>query len=129
MDPFGSRFEGFGEPLETHGRTLVRGASSVDYYSGWFAKQGEHATFGVEVIDLPTDVTLTVTVQSKQLGETDGSATTEATISVTSSGAQVQTARGTSLQERLRYKYTLAGSASTGRVHFRMLTPIQEPNW
>jgi hypothetical protein len=40
----------------------------------------------------------------------------------------VKKGRVTGLKPMYRYVYTLAGTASVGRVHFRMLPPVWEAN-
>ena len=108
------------------GRTLVRGSSSAVYHGPWFAPGGETGVFAFELFALPADVTFTVELEQKDFDQLDGdvSAPTDGTITFNTTGAQVKDTRATAiLKQQLRYKYTLAGTASVGHVHFRDLLP------
>lgn len=122
FDPYaGSRLES--APGHAIGQTIVRGSSQVVYETSWFPARTSKGTFGWEVIALPANVTLQVTVQKKFRDETDDEAKDTETVTFTSAG--VQTVRVTTLDDLVRYELTIAGSASVGHCHWREL----EPSW
>jgi hypothetical protein len=110
------------------GRTLVRGSSSITVQGPWSSSGGPKATFAADILDLPANVSFTVSIEHRNPGETEGDETEAGSLSVTSGGAQLKKDRVTGLKPMYRYVYTLAGTASVGRVHFRMLPPVWEAN-
>jgi hypothetical protein len=111
------------EPI---GVTIVRASSSIDYYTPWFFRTTDQGTFGCEVITLPTDVTITFTIQKKFRDETDDEAKNGSSASFTAAG--VKTVRQTALDDLVRYKITIAGAASVGHAHLRLLAACWEPH-
>ena len=111
------------------GGVLVRDTDAFEVYTPWGYSTAENATFGCEVLDLPANNTLTVTVQHKNVIDSDSSTGSPTGGTITfSSGAEVKTTRATVLKQMFRYKLALTGTASVGQVHYRLLEPMFEPH-
>lgn len=103
-------------------------------YSPWFQRQGNAATFVLDVIDASTptggsaDPTVTVTVQTKNSEDVDpGSPATGGTFAQTGAGRQEH--RNSNFKELVRFKFEVSTSASgIAWSHFRMLNPAWETN-
>jgi hypothetical protein len=128
MTPFDAATASMFNPAtnEPIGQVIARDSTSRDYYTPWFFRRTEKATFGCEVITLPTDVSLTFLVQKKSRDETDAQATDGSSVSFTAGGSKK--VRETGLEELVRYKITIAGSASVGHCTLRILQPSWEPH-
>ena len=105
------------------GQTVFAAGS---YYSPWFPRQGDAATFACESIAV-NGATLAITVQHKNMDTADSGATTAGTFSSITT-ATTTTQRVTALLELVRFKYVLTGADNTKWIHFRMLSPSWETN-
>jgi hypothetical protein len=66
------------------GRTLVRGSSSITVQGPWSSSGGPKATFAADILDLPANVSFTVSIEHRDPGETEGDETEAGSLSVTS---------------------------------------------
>ena len=99
-------------------------------YSPWFPRQGNAATFAMEVIGI-SGATLTVTVHTKNTEDADNSGTQAATggsFSAVTTAPQQPVKRNYDLKELVRFQYVVTGSNAYDWVHFRMLPPAWEKN-
>jgi len=117
----GFEFSGTGIPLI--GQTLVKGG---DAYTPWVPGLGDAVTIAVEVI-ARSGGNLTVTVQHKNRGTLDSSATSEAT-TISANTVNVFRQRYTAIKQLLRLKFSVTGTNTLDWSHFRMLVPIWEAN-
>lgn len=104
------------------------GDVTIDYYSPWYSRAADAATFLVEVL-LASGGTwgLDVLVQHKKSEDADSAATTAATFTtITAVGTSSKSASG--LKELVRYKYSLTADSSAEWIHFRANPPIWQPN-
>ena len=106
------------------GQTLVNGATT---YTPWMLNLADAITFAVEVIGRSTNGNLTVSIQHKDVTQTDANATTEAT-TISANSVDVHRQRYTGLKRLVRLKYACTGSATLDWSHFRMLPPAVEGN-
>ena len=106
---------------------MVNGTAITTVFSPWFLRQGNAATFGIEIL-AASNGKVTVTVQTKNSEDPDpGSPATGGTF--LQSGVGRNTGRNHDLDELVRYKLEVQGLASgDGFAHFRMLEPIWEHN-
>ena len=118
------------------GATLCSNSSTgCTYYSPWFPRQGNGATFVCEVLQTGDLASLEITVETKNTDQDDSAAVAvgaAASISLTA-GDRTSFERGnglagTGFKELVRLKYVVKQSASPtnlGYVHCRM----QNPSW
>jgi len=98
------------------------------YYSPWFPRQGNAATFSCEVTEI-NGATLTITIETKNEEDADNDVQASADFSgISSATSDPATKRMSDLRELVRFKYKVVGVANTDWVHFRMLNPVWETN-
>ena len=120
------------------GETLLTNdsMSGVTYYTPWFPREGNGATFVCEVLQTGDVETLQVTVETKNADEDDSAAVAVGTAASITLTADTRTAferggglAGAGFKELVRLKYTVVQSsvegAPLGFVHCRM----QNPSW
>ena len=104
--------------------------SGTARYSPWFDRRGDGAGFGCRALAVSSGfLQFTVTVQTKDRDQLDGSASNVVTLApLTAVGDSV--AQGTGLKELVRYKYMVGSDPLSGveRVHFEMLDPMWREN-
>ena len=110
------------------GQTLMADDAAVTVaYSPWFSRQGNSATFVLEVI-ASYDAQVSAVIQTKNTDDTDAGATS--LTPVTKTGVGRAEIRNSGFDELVRYKFEVstAGAATEGYAHCRMLDPIWETN-
>lgn len=117
------------------GHSLVSNSNNpgVTYYSPWFSKLGNSATFVCDIIQFADIAALEITVETKKLEESDDGASAVGSAASITLTANVRTSfeRGGGLaaagfEELVRFKYVVKQAASPsylGFIHFRMLNP------
>ena len=106
------------------GQTIFKSATS--YYSPWFPRQGDAATFAAQSVAISATGTLKVVIETKNLEDVDTAAVALGTITL--STTTPGTVRVSGLKELVRFRYDMTGSASTDWSHFRVLPPAWEAN-
>ena len=107
------------------GQTLMK--ASVPYYSAWFPREGNAATFVLDCLGI-SGASLTVNVMHKNYGDIDYPVDQVAGAFSAVSATGTSTRRLTGLKELIRFEYNVVGSNSYDWVHFRMLRPAWEAN-
>lgn len=100
---------------------------AATYYSPWFPRQSDAATFFLQTLFVSTNGQVIVTIQNKNETDADSSATTAATFSTASSVGTIEKA-ASSLKELIRFKYAVSASSGTAWLHIRMMPPMWQPN-
>lgn len=105
--------------------------ASTVVYSPWFSRQGDAATFALQIIEID-GANVSLDVQTKNTDDADpgASATVDGTaISNQTSTSTPHEVRYTGFEELVRFKYTVKGTGSSmGFAHIRMLNPAWEVN-
>ena len=109
--------------------TTLSHQSSGTYYSPWFPRQGNAATFSLELIaQSSASIGITVTVETKNQDEKDSSAD-PVTGTLQTDDIGVVSLRFEGFLELVRFKYVVKGGATLEDWgHFQMLNPSWETN-
>lgn len=112
---------------------LIRGTDeSHSVYSPWFPRGGNNLRATLEVVNV-SGATLKVEVFTKESDETGDGDNAQASTSISESTAGRSTKEWTSLstagtvstiEDMVRYKFTISGSNAADWVLFRMLPPV-----
>ncbi|MFO1052760.1 MAG: hypothetical protein U1F36_11145 [Planctomycetota bacterium] len=100
---------------------------AATYYSPWFPRQSDAATFFLQTLFVSTNGQVIVTIQHKNQTDPDSAATTAGTFSTASSVGTIEKAVS-GLQELIRFKYAVAATSGTAWLHTRMMPPMWQPN-
>jgi hypothetical protein len=97
------------------------------YYSPWFSRGSDAATFFLQLLHVSTNGQVIVTIEHKNLADPDSAASTAATFSTASAvGTFDKAASG--LKELIRFKYSVSATSGSAWLHLRALPPIWQPN-
>lgn len=107
----------------------------VEVFSPWFAREGDHARFTVDVVSMGQagggSPEITVRAWTKNTEDTGDGADADATVSIVRTATGRTTAEwlstsSTGLKELVRYKLAVANTSDLGTVWvlFRMLPPV-----
>ena len=104
-------------------------AAATTVYSPWFPRQGNAATFVLEVIAEANSAKVEVTVQTKNSEDADPG-TSAAGTSFSQSGAGTKKNRNYNFKELVRFKVEVSTTVigTVAWAHFRMLNPAWETN-
>ena len=91
--------------------------------SPWYDRQGDAATFNLEIIRVAGSGTLQVAIERKNKGYTSAQDTTNF-FPIASSTIALHKKDLSDLKEQVRFKYTIGGSVVDDYVAFRMLEPV-----
>ncbi|MGE0143188.1 MAG: hypothetical protein AB7I19_14270 [Planctomycetota bacterium] len=100
---------------------------SATYYSPWFSRAADAATFFLQLMHVSTNGQVLVTIEHKNIADADSSASTAGTFSLASSVGTIAKAVS-GLKELVRIKYAVAASSGSAWLHLRMLPPMWQPN-
>lgn len=110
--------------------TTLHFQSAGTYYSPWFPRQGNAATFALELIaQSAANIGITVTVWTKNQEDKDSSATQITTSTLEKASVGVASAYFKGFKELVRFKYVVKnGTASGDWATYQMLNPSWETN-
>lgn len=97
--------------------------SGITQYSPTFSRGGNAAVFNVEVFDVDSGVTITVTVQHKNVEDTSWAAL----VSLVNLTTGVTTGTASGIKELLRFAYVVNGSNPEDSVYANTLAPAWRP--
>lgn len=100
---------------------------AADYYSPWFSRGSDAATFFLQLLQVSTNGQVIVTIQHKNAADPDSSAATAGTFSLASSVGTIERAVS-GLKELVRLKYAVSASSGSAWIHLRILPPMWQPN-
>lgn len=111
------------------GQTVVGDDSlpAATYYSPWFSRLADAATFLLQLLHVSTNGQVIVSIEHKNLADPDSAATTAATFSTASAVGTFEKA-ASGLKELIRFKYAVSASSGSAWIHQRVLSPIWQPN-
>ncbi len=100
---------------------------AATYYSPWFSRGSDAATFFLQTLHVSTNGQVIVTIEHKNMADADSAASTAATFSTASAVGTIGMA-ATGLKELVRFKYAVSASSGSAWLHIRMLPPMWQPN-